>query len=262
MIDQKAWDDIFSTFEEQGENRPAIDEPVKLIKETRPETAPGRQRSGTAPFPEPFFKPVGSHEGQENAWNASELIIDYDEEQISEEDLQCYQIRRRYTDAAQNGKMEGMLRVKQEIESAWNSQKDLSGSMPDIDRKRYLEIEKELTGSGITDETQQKILLLKNGTGDEDPSMKQFYAAFTLLQGAPSREKIQEVIRGIDELGSSADEGIHLLQMAIEAALEAQNKRDALTDRRYQDQQKKYDRKQHRAQDEFDRAKRRTDRWR
>ncbi len=262
MIDQKAWDDIFSTFEGKGEDRPAISEPVRYIKDTGPETVPSLPSSETVPVPEPFFKTVGSHVGQQSAWNASELIIDYDEEQISEEDLQCYQIRRKYTNVAQNDKMEELLRVKQEIESAWNTGKDLSGSMPDPAMKRYLEIEKELTGSGISDETQQKILLLKNGTGDEDPSIKQFYSAFSLMQGAPSRERIEDVIRGIDELGSKMDEGLHLLRMAIEEALEAQNKRNAQTDRRYQGQQKKYDRQQHQAQDEYNSAKRRTDRWR
>ncbi|MBQ6321627.1 MAG: hypothetical protein IJI24_02025 [Lachnospiraceae bacterium] len=223
---------------------------------------PGALRTGATPVREPFFKAATAKEDQQSSWNASGLILENNAEQTDEEDLQCYQIRREYTDVSWNDGMDEMLRVKQELVSAWDERGDLPGGLPDPDERRYLEIEKELTGSQITDETQQKILMLKNGSGSADSSMKEFYAAFSLLQGSPSRERIADVIRGIDALGEETDDGLSLLRMAIEEALELQNARNARTDWHYQDKQNRYDRVQRQAQTEFDKAKRRTDRWR
>ena len=262
MIDKKAWDAIFSAFEETDENAFEKRESFETDKANMPQKPPGAVSAGAVSAREPFFRTAGTREDQQSSWNASGLFFENNEEQTDEEDLQCYQIRREYTDVSWNDAMDGILRVKQELVSAWDAGRDLAGGLSDSDQRRYLEIEKELTGSAITDETQQKILLLKNGSGKADPSMKEFYAAFSLLQGSPSRDRIEDVIRGIDALGNEADDGLCLLRMAIEEALELQNLRNARTDRHYQDKQNIYDRQQRQAQTEFDKAKRRTDRWR
>ena len=263
MIDKKAWDNIFAAFEETDD--PASRGRESVRTDAAGAKAPAGNNAGSAgpvPAPKPFFKTAAAREEKQSTWNAAGLILDSREEDIDEEDLLCYQIRREYTEVAGDGSMDAMLRGKQQPESYWDAAGDLTGNMPGTDERRYLEIAKELTGSSMTDETRQKILLQKNGTGSADSSMKAFYAAFSLLQDSPSRDRIADVIDGIDRMGERADDGLYLLRTAIEEALELQNMRNARTDRHYQDKQNKYDRQQSQAQTEFDKAKRRTDRWR
>ena len=93
MIDKKAWDAIFSAFEETEETGPEKRESIAFEKADIPQKSPGASGAGAGPAREPFFKTAGIREDQHSSWNASGLILENSEEQTDEEDLQCYQMR-------------------------------------------------------------------------------------------------------------------------------------------------------------------------
>ena len=204
---------------------------------------------------EPEFRPNQSPvSGKESAWNASALIIDEEIEKPDEEDLQCYQLRRRYNEINQDGIHDALLRTKKDPENGWDNYKSAE--------EGYLRIGQELSKGDIADETRKKMILLKNGSEDMEPAMKQFYAAFTLLQGSPSRDRITEVLNGIDMLGYEAGEALTLLQRAIAEAVALQDQSNSRQNRYYQERQDQYDSARQDAQNAYDKAKRRADRWR
>lgn len=194
-------------------------------------------------------------------WNASSMLIEETKDPVTDEDLQLYQIRKRYLGMSQDEELEQMEHQVPTPVSEWDGPDTAAGLHPEC---LFLKIGTYLSKGQITDMAQQEMLLLSGTEKAADPGMKQFYSVFTLLQGNPSRSRIANVLAKAGQIpsGNAVGSSIRILAEAIRNAVAEQDARDISQNRYYRSRQVGYDRIHEKARKDYDDAKRRTDRWR
>ena len=194
-------------------------------------------------------------------WDASSMLIEEIVDSVTDEDLQLYQIRKRYLGMPPDEKMEQMEHQVPTLVSEWDDPDMATDLHPE---GMFLKIGTYLSKGQITDMAQQEMLLLSGTEKAGDPGMKQFYSVFTLLQGSPSRSRIANVLAKAGQIpsGKAVGSSIRILAEAIRNAVAEQDARDISQDRHYRSRQAGYDKIHEKVKKDYDDAKRRTDRWR
>ncbi|MDO5132216.1 MAG: hypothetical protein Q4D81_04425 [Eubacteriales bacterium] len=193
--------------------------------------------------------------------DASSLILEEIHAPVTEEDVQMYQLRKKYSSISGDGNLD---RMEREIPAPLREQKEDSPSTSLTAAQLYLRIGGHLMKGQLSDSALQDMVLLAGTDRGADEGMKQFYTAFTLLQGSPSRGRIRDFLEEAEKIPyrNETDGGVRILAQTIRRAAEEQDAENAARDRKYQERQSRYDRERAKAQKEHDAAKRKADRWR
>ena len=197
---------------------------------------------------------------ENSEWDADTLYLKEETDAPDEEDLQCYLLRKKYSNIRQDDELEKMERGRGNPVPEWDGEDvySMNGDM------RYLMLERELSGGQLNEQCEDYLLILKNTQQTACREMGHFYPLFTLLQGNPSRWAIDgelQAIRSIAQDGS-LDEAVQALYSAAEGEVRKQDLMKEQQDRKYRKKQSELDEKRNMAQSRYDKAERRTDRWR
>lgn len=191
---------------------------------------------------------------------ASSLLINEREEPLTEEDLLLYQLRKAWTGLPQNDALEMMESRQAPLLSAWN-EGDAAGLSTD---RLYLQLSKHLQGGKVTEEALEEMAMLSGKEKAGNSGMKLFLSAFTLLQNNPSRYQMDFIADKTSCLPGSdiSSEGVRILGDAIWEAGSRQDTLNTEYDQKNIARQKEYDRLQEKAQEKYNNAHQRAERWR
>lgn len=213
------------------------------------EASPTRQEDVTARLL-PFA--VGS------SWNASELILEERADAPDDEDVQCYLIRRRFTELKTDDELERMAQTKTQPASEWDE-----SALEPSQELLYLRVEKHLADSRFSELAEQEMLCLTESGKGKEPEKFAFYPAFTLLQGAPSRQRVSEVLDALAALPAAGERSaLGILRAAASEVAEELAEQSAQQLKRYRGRQAELERLQGQAQQDYNAAQRKVDRWR
>lgn len=192
--------------------------------------------------------------------DASRLIIKEEEEPLTEEDVQLYQIRRGFSDVAEERALDQMERQVPLPASSWE-EGDAAALSTD---RLFLQLGNHLEKGQVSDTARKEMIILSGTDRKADSGMKLLYPAFTLLQSNPSRAALSDTLDRISRIPSQevTAEGVRIMARAIRSAVADQDARNAEKDRNNRSRQAKYNRDREKAEQKYDSAKRSADRWR
>lgn len=191
---------------------------------------------------------------------AASLIIEEPEEALTEEDVQLYQIRRGFSDVAEERALDQMERQVPLPASSWE-EGDAAALSTD---RLFLQLGNHLEKGQVSDTARKEMIILSGTDRKADSGMKLLYPAFTLLQSNPSRAALSDTLDRISRIPSQevTAEGVRIMARAIRSAVADQDARNAEKDRNNRSRQAKYNRDREKAEQKYDSAKRSAERWR
>ncbi len=210
------------------------------------------------------FSPIRASSGmlssEPDSKDASLLIIKEEEEPLTEEDVQLYQIRRRFSDITEDRALHQMECQIPLPVSLWE---EADVHVLSIDRL-FLQLGNHLGKGQISDTVRKEMIILSGTDRKTDSGMKLLYLVFTLLQGNPSRDALADAFDRIGMIPPHeiTAEGVRIMGRAIQSAVADQDARNMEKDRNNRSRQAKYNRERKKAEQQYESSRRRADRWR